>query len=236
MLKLMKYEFRKLRTALLALMASLAVLEVGFLVGQAMDKGAWVAVSTVLISILVFVVYGYIIVAGMASYSRELKDKSGYLIFMTPVRPLGVVLSKLLFTALTALVLTAIFGSVAALDYRLLIDKVDIDQETLNQINMLLRFGLNAGADLCQLLRVIGFWVVTVLIEIMLTMCTAYLAITLSATLLQNRKGFLRALISLVLFFALTWGCSALTQRLSSLTTWPEMLRVPASTRMSPAP
>jgi len=45
-------------------------------------------------------------------------------------------------------------------------------------------------------------------------MCTAYLAITLSATLLQNKKGFLRALISLVLFLALTWGSNWLAQKL----------------------
>ena len=45
-------------------------------------------------------------------------------------------------------------------------------------------------------------------------MCSAYLAITLSATLLQNKKGFLRGLISLVLFLLLTWGGSWISQKL----------------------
>ena len=95
MLKLMKYEFRKLRGALLSMLGILAVLEVGFFVGTNMEKPTMTGVSLGLLTLLVFVVYAYILLAGMASYSRELKEKSGYLIFLAPVRPIGVVLSKL---------------------------------------------------------------------------------------------------------------------------------------------
>ncbi len=214
MLKLMKYEFRKLRSTLLIMLGSLAALEIGFIVGVSMKKDGMVAVCLTLISILVFVVYAYILLAEMASYSRELKEKSGYLIFMTPVRSVGVVLSKLLFTMLAALVVTGVFGGVAYLDYRYLISRMDIDPDIIQQLNMLLRFGLNANADFMQILRMAMFTVLTVLIEIMFTMCSAYLAITLSATLLQNKKGFLRGLISLVLFVAITWAGSWLSQRL----------------------
>lgn len=214
MLKLMKYEFRKMRTTLLILVGVLAVLELGFIAGQAMQKDTMMTVCLGLITLLTFLVYAYIILAGMASYSRELKEKSGYLIFMTPVTPLGVVLSKLLFTALTAAAVTAVFGTAAYLDFRLLLGKLDIDPQAIDQLNMLLRFGLKAGAGIEQILAMAAFYAVTVLLEIMMTMCTAYLAITLSATLLQNKKGFLRALISLVLFGVLTWGANWLAQRL----------------------
>ena len=214
MFKLMKYEFRKLRNTLLVLLGALAALEVAFLVGTGMNKNGLVAISLTLISILVFVVYAYIILAGMASYSRELKEKSGYLIFMTPVRTVGVVLSKLLFTMLASLVVTALFGAAAYLDIRYLVSRMHIDPDILNQINLMLRFGLNANASVMQIVRMAGFYTLTVLLEVMLTMCSAYLAITLSATLLQNKKGFLRALISLVLFLALTWGGNWLAQKL----------------------
>jgi hypothetical protein len=214
MFKLMKYEFRKLSTTLLAMLGALAALEVGFIAGVKLDKNGLTAVCVTLISILVFVVYAYIILAGMTSYSRELKEKSGYLIFMTPVSPLGVVLSKLLFTALTALVATALFGVAAFFDIRLLMGRLDLDPKTLDQINMVLRLGLKANATVQQILQQVGFWTLTVLIEVILTMCTAYLAITLSATLLQNKKGFLRGLISVVLFVALSWGSGWLTQKL----------------------
>ncbi len=214
MLKLMKYEFRKLRNTLLAMVGCLAALEIGFLAGEKLGKDGLTGVCLALITLLVFLVYAYIILAGMASYSRELKEKSGYLIFMTPVSPLGVVLSKLLFTALAALAATALFGFAAYFDYRMLFGRLDLDPDIMNQLNMLLRFGLKADATVQQIVQIAGFAVLTVIIEIMLTMCTAYLAITLSATLLQNKKGFVRGLISLVLFVALTWGSNLLVQKL----------------------
>ena len=214
MLKLMKYEFRKLRTALLILLAVLAGLEIGFIAGQALNKSVLMGVCLGLITMLAFGVYCFILVSGVTSYSRELSTRTGYLIFMTPVGPLGVVLSKLLFTGLAALVSTALFGLTAYLDFRYLINRLDIDPETLQQINFMLRFGLNSGADLFQIARMAGYAVLMVLIEVLLTMCTAYLAITLSATWLQNRKGFLRTVISLALFGLLTWGCGWIAEKL----------------------
>lgn len=229
MLKLMKYEFRKMRNTLLAMLAALAALEIGFLVGVSQNKGSMIGICIGLLVMLTFIVYAYIILAGMASYSRELKEKSGYLIFMTPVSPLGVVLSKLLFTSLASIAITAIFGTVAWLDIRYLLSRANIDQDLIDQINLLLRFGLSANANIWQILRVIAYYAGTILIQIMLTMCTAYLAITLSATLLQNKKGFLRALISLILFALLTWGGNWLSQklfydRISSLSADPSQL------------
>ncbi len=214
MLKLMKYEFRKLRTTLLAMFGALVALEIGFLAGIAQNNDKLTGICIALLMLLTFLVYAYIILAGMASYSRELKEKSGYLIFMTPVSTPGVVLSKLLFTGLAALVVTTVFGGVAWLDIRHLIQRAHLSARELEQVNMILRFGLNANADVWQIMRVIGYYAGTILIQVMLTMCTAYLSITLAATLLQNKKGFLRALISLALFVGLTWGSSWLTQRL----------------------
>jgi hypothetical protein len=203
-----------MRATLLILLGAAVALEVGFLAGQTLHKNTMMAVCLGLITFLTFLVYAYILLAGMASYSRELKEKSGYLVFMVPVRPIGVVLSKLVFTALAALAATAVFGAVAYFDFRYLIGKMNIDPDVMNQINMLLRFGLNANADLLQIVRIVMYYVCTVLIEVLLTMCTAYLAITLSATMLQNKKGFVRAIISLLLFVGLTWGCSWVAQKL----------------------
>lgn len=214
MLKLIKYEFRKWRTALLAMVAGLAALEVGFIAGLTLDRTGLMSVCLVLIAILTFASFACIVIAGIASYSQDLRQKSGYLIFMVPVPTLGVVLSKLLFIAVTALAAMAMFGTTAFLDIRHLISRLDIDPQTLDQINMLLRFGLKTNATVQQILQMAGFMVLVVLLEVLMTMCTAYLAITLSATLLQNKKGFLRACISIALFVALSWGSSWITQRL----------------------
>lgn len=214
MLKLMKYELRKWRVTLLALLAGLAGLEVGFIAGLSLDKTGLMTVCLSLIVMLTFAAFAYLMIAGVASYSQELREKSGYLIFMTPVRPLGIVLSKLLFIALASLAAMALFGTAAYLDLRHLIYKLDVDPDMLNQMNMLLRFGLKTNATVQQILQMAAFSALSVLLEVLMTMCTAYLAITLSATLLQNKKGFVRGLISFALFVALTWGSSWLTQKL----------------------
>lgn len=214
MFKLMKYEFRKWRTTLLAMLGGLAALEIGFVLGQSLNKTGLMATCLGLITILTFAAFASLLIAGIASYSQDLNQKSGYLIFMTPVPTLGIVLSKLLFITLIAVVSMALFGAAAYFDFRYLIGQMDVDADTMNQINMLLRFGLKANASVQQIVQMALFTAGTVLIEVLMTMTTAYLAVTLSATLMQNKKGFLRALVSFLLFVALTWGASWLSQRL----------------------
>ena len=224
MLRLMKYELRKLRTTLVVLLLILVAAEAFFIVGNALDRDVWVTASLVLLSMLVFAAYGYILVSGVASYSRELSDRTGYLAFMTPTPPLGIVLSKLLFTLLAATVMTALFGLVAYLDYAWLMRSLKVDASILSQLNLSLKLMLgDMTVTLNSLAQALAFGVLSVLIEVMLALCTAYLAITVSATLLQNRRGFLRGLISALLFFGITWGAAWLSQRVAELVPrlWP---------------
>ena len=214
MLKLMKYEFRKWRVTLLALLAGLAGLELGFIAGVKLEKPQLMIVCLSLIMVLTFAAFAYLVIAGIAGYSQELREKCGYLIFMAPVRSISIVLSKLLFIALVALAATALFGTAGWLDARYLLARSHLDAQTLDSLNAMLRFGLKTDATVQQILQMAGFSAASVLLEVLLTMCTAYLAITLSATLLQNKKGFLRGLISVVLFVALSWGSGWLAQKL----------------------
>jgi len=214
MLKLMKYEFRKWRVTLLALLAGLAGLELGFIIGLKLDRPQLMTVCFSLIVLLTFAAFAYLVIAGIAGYSQELREKCGYLIFMAPVRTISIVVSKLLFIALVALAATALFGTAGYLDFRALLGKLNLDAHTMESLNAMLRFGLKTDATVQQILQMAGFSAASVMLEVLLTMCTAYLSITLSATLLQNKKGFLRGLISILLFVALSWGSSWLTQRL----------------------
>lgn len=213
MLKLMKYELCKWRVTLLALLAGLAGLEAGFLVGQMTDRPVLMVTCLSLIAFLAFAAFAYLTIAGIAGYSRELGDRSGYLIFMTPVRPLGIVLSKLLFVSLAGLAAMALFGGAAWLNFRHLIGRLDLDADTLDKMNMMLRFGLRTDATVQQILRMAGFVALSVLLELLVTVCTGFLSITLSATLLHNKKGFVKGLISVLLFAALTWGTGWVGQK-----------------------
>ena len=208
MLKLMKYEFRKMRTTLLVMLAALVALEAGFLIGDRIDDYRVAGVSLGLLTALVFAVYMYILIAGIVSYSRELNDKSGYLTFMTPVSPMGVVASKLLFTVLAALAATALFGAATYYDYSRMFGRLDLGEDAYRQLDFTFTlFTGNMGGNytLTRVVLTLAFEVGTVLIEILLLMCTAYLAITLSATLLHNKKGFVRVLVSILFFVALNF-------------------------------
>lgn len=210
----MKYEFRKLRTTLVVLLLTMAALELAFLLGDRLDKDNLVVTSVVLLSLLAFGAYVFILVSGVASYSRELKDRTGYLVFMTPNRPIAIVLSKLLTTLLAGLALTAGLALVAWLDYSYLARRLGLDASMVRQINMYMRMLIgDSSFDLKSVSLVIVSGGLSVLTSIMLAMCTAYLAITVSATALQNRKGFLRSLLSVILFFLITWGASWLTNK-----------------------
>lgn len=212
MLKLMKYEFRKLRTALLALLIALIALELGFILGDHFEKADLSGICLALLTLLAFGTYAYILVSGVASYARELTNRTGYLTFMTPVRPIGIVLSKLTFTLLTGLAVTALFALAAYLDYVYLFRTFDLGPEALRQINSAMRMVLgDMRFDIGQLGLAVAGGAATVLIQVAQAMCAAYLAITLSATLLQNRKGFVRTLVSLLLFGAITWGAGRLS-------------------------
>lgn len=226
MLKLMKYEFRKTRATLLVMLAALALLEAGFLIGDRLDDYRVAGVCLGLLTVLVFAVYVYILIAGIVSYSRELNDKTGYMTFMVPVGPMGVVASKLLFTVLAALAVTALFGGAAYHDYATLFRRLELDGDVYGQMRFafsLVAGGMGSGISLTRVILTVAFEAGTVLIEIILVMCTAYLAITLSATLMQNKRGFLRWLVSLALFGALNY----VTNRAGNLAAWDA---VPATT------
>jgi len=218
MLKLMKYEFRKMRTPLFIMLIILIALQAGFIIGNAVEHDALPAICLMLTTLLVFVVYGYILIAGIASYSRELKDKSGYLIFMAPVRPMSIVCSKLLFTALAAALAAILFGGAAALDYLHLFQMLGFDRVTWAEMSIAFKMAFtDAGITLTQLALMIAYIILLMFIQLILMMCTAYLAITMSATVMQNRRGFWRGLVSFGLFMLLSWGSTRLSTEIADV-------------------
>ena len=99
MFKLIKYEYRKNRTLLLTILGIIAVLEVYFLVSAHLaQKYAMIDMFSettqraevnlaVSISLLVAASFGTalaVFIMGVAGYSRELNQRTSYLIFMTP--------------------------------------------------------------------------------------------------------------------------------------------------------
>jgi len=214
MLKLMKYEFRKMRTMLIILLAVLFVLEGGFLLGSMNKDEDIQATCLLLLIILAVVTYIYVMIAGIVSYSRELKDRTGYLVFMAPVRPMGIVASKLLTTVLAAVGFGALFGLCAGLDFKYLMDFFGYDRATWAEMSIAFRVAFaEEGITLTQLVLTAVSSIAEMFVSMIATMCAAYLAITLSATVMQKRKSFLRGLVSFLLFCLITTLMSEFSNR-----------------------
>lgn len=215
MFRLMKYEFRKMRTTLLIMLLILVATQIGFTVGIMAEKDGITAVSLLLVTILAAVVYAYVMISGIVSYSRELKDRTGYLIFMAPVRPISIVASKLLSTVLIAVAAVVLFGGCAVLDYRYMLKLAGFTRADWAELSISFRMMFaETGLTLTQVVLMGVYMVISMLFEIITTLCTAYLAMTLSATVMNNRKSFFRGLVSFGLFTVLTlaigWVCSEL--------------------------
>ena len=215
MLKLMKYEFRKMRTTLLIMFLILVALEAGFIIGSVIEHEYLHAVCLMLITMLAAVVYAYILISGIVSYSRELKDRTGYLIFMAPVRPIAVVASKICFTVLSAVIAAVLFGGFAVLDYMHLFELLGFTRTEWAELSISFRVMFaEAGITLNQVVLTGVYLVLSVLIEMIALLSTAYLSMTVSATVMSNRKGFWRGFVSFGLFVAIMSGISWLTNTL----------------------
>lgn len=210
MLKLIKYEFRKNRTGLMIMLLIAAGLFLLAPLGAFLDKEGLIACSFVLLCFYGGAAYVYVLARGISAYSNELKTRTGYLLMMVPRSTMSILFSKLLFTLFFAVALLAL--SVLAL-------------VGVGGIMMREMYGARSLMDMLQLgLTQLGmsldmfeatalFFVVEVLSSVLAVVSIAYLSATLSATVLQ--QGRMRGVVDTLIFLALFFGVSWLTDRFS---------------------
>lgn len=217
MFKLVKYEFRKSLTILLALLGATAALEGYFIVSLYGGHEDGIAISMVLLILCAYVVALFVLIRGITSYSGELKNKSSYLIFMTPNSCRKIVGSKFVYTFVNGLLFMALYGALAALDFGLALGKYgEYDSFFRGLKGMLSMYGVYVD----QILYGVLFMVVYAFLSVLSTVGVAYLAITVSHTLFRDKKW--RWLPSLAMFFGLNWAinkiCSLFPSAMDELT------------------
>lgn len=186
MLKLIKHEFRRNRTSLLVMLGIAAALFLLAPLGVLLKREELMAISVVTLFMYCFAAYIVVLVRGVTAYSDELKSKSGYLLLMVPRSTTAILFSKLLFTLFFGLVMLGI--CVAAL-----IGSGSIMLGEIYQVKGMLNIAKHAVADMGVDLNVVGAFAILAvegLLGSVLSLVSAcYLATTLSATIMQNRKG-----------------------------------------------
>ena len=200
MLKLIKYEFIKARTAFFALLGVAAALELYFLIALRQDDEMHVILSLVA---LIFCAMGlglFALVRGVTTYSSELNRRSGWLVFMTPNTTLKIVASKFIYTFLNGLFFAALIAGVFAVDYRMTMDYYGEWESFLEGLRSMLSM---QGVAVDRLVGAVVFTVACGALSILAEIALAYLSITVSCTLCRESRW--RWLPSLVLFIALSW-------------------------------
>ncbi len=198
MLTSLKYEFRRNRSSLIVLAVIFALLEGFFLFNIHRDKDSWIAISIVLLVLASIAMYFYVLFSSVSAYKRDIEQKSGYLVFMTPISTYAVIGAKLLCTLITGIGIVVFIGVLAVIDWNILVDNVGGLKFGINLVKQIFK-SMNIPYD--QILLGIIAMTLVFLISFYLLVAIAYLAISLSSTILQNKKG--KNIISFIFFIAL---------------------------------
>lgn len=183
MLKLMKYELRKMRTGILILLGIWLAAEALFLFGRGGSTDtAWLIA-------LILMIYGFFgslafaFFRGSALYGRELREKSGYLLFMTPNSALKILSAKVLTGLLMAAAFIALYGAALAGNLSMAEGRSGI---AWSEFGLMLR---TISMTNSQFSYMIGISVLMAIATFLSTSAALYFSQTLSATILEGKKG-----------------------------------------------
>lgn len=224
MLKLVKYEFSKSRFILLIATVIFVILEGWYLINYALDDMETMGVAAGFLTLAAIASFFMVFVMGIVSYSNELKSKQGYMIFMTPTSTLKIVLSKLVYVFFLGTVVIGIVGMATLFDFKLLADKMNQEFPILEMLDLLDKA---FGIDVLEGITLIGLQLLTSIMSFYSVVVMAYLAITFSATVLQNNK--VREIISFVLFIVIVIALARveeimITKEITAVSTFVEAL------------
>ena len=221
MLKLIKYEFRKNLYGIAVMLGIIALAQIYFMYACFIDQnrnkalaGAWILFFCAVVCF--FMVFAF----GIVPYSRELSNKTSYLVFMTPNRSIKIIGSKLLFTFLNGVMVALLLAGLWLIDWKLL---MDMWEQEVSVIEMVFDLVKNFGINVTDIAYGISLFVINFLINFFMAVTLAYLCITLTATVLQNRK--IKGLISVILYIFLFYAVNKIGGLLPVLYESPENMQ-----------
>ena len=147
MLKLMKYELIKQRTSKVIIGAILALLEVAFLAGMLLGKEEIMAIAAGMLTFLASVTFVIVGLEEIITYYHDLRDKSGYMLFMTPYNVYEIMGSKILTGFFSIAAAAIIFGIIGFADITMVCAKYGELQTLFDQMKALFSFTLQMNVD-----------------------------------------------------------------------------------------
>lgn len=209
MLKLVKYEFKKQAFSKYIIIALTGLLEIMFLIGLAMDREGVIGLSIGLLSMLAFGAVVYLAFESIDTFSKDLKQKSSYMLFLTPRTTYSIVGAKLITTAMQGILAAFIYFGVFVLNGTLALARY-------NQLGEIKNLLVTITKEFMQLDLNIHFFVAVVAVMLcswLLTITIAFFSITLSTTFLANKK--FKGIVSFIIFILINVAFSYITQKVN---------------------
>ena len=205
MLKLIKYELIKQKTSKVIIGAILALLEVAFLAGMLLGKEEIMVIATGMLTFLASVTFVIVGLEEIITYYHDLRDKSGYMLFMTPYNVYEIMGSKILTGFFSIAAAAIIFGIIGFADITMVCAKYGELQTLFDQMKSLFRFTLQVNVD--------GMLIVWSIIQVVFSWVGM---VTLCITIFSGMRC--KGLISFVIYCVLNIAVSAVVVQILNWT------------------
>ena len=178
--KLLKWEFKKQSFSKLILAVLLAIGELYFFYSLVFDKKDHLGLSTSLLFVFTIGALVFVSFESIITYSGELKNKTGYMLFMTPKSMKQIVGAKFISAGLQVVVVGLACFFIGLIDVLAVFAKYSSLKELVDQVQKMFNIQIQASDVFVVVMSLIVSWLAT--------LALAFLAITLSTTFLANKK------------------------------------------------
>lgn len=198
MLKLMKYEFKKQAMTKYVMLILMAIIEVIFLIGLVVKNNEnLIAVPMVIMIMVTIVAIFFVSVESIFTFSNDLKTKASYMLFMTPHSSYTIIGAKLLVSFITLFLTGMVLLLINTGNFVLLGARMEGFAQVRDVIAMLLKEIWRIEINFYDVFK----FILLLLIGFAIFITTAFVSITISSTVLANKR--FKGLVSFAVFIAL---------------------------------
>ncbi|WP_455714537.1 hypothetical protein [Anaerosporobacter sp.] len=197
MWKLIKYELRKQMQSKLIIFGIVALIELFWFWGLFFNERALYSTSGILFMVAT-ISMTFLYFESITTFSRDLKTKNSYMMFMTPNSSYKIVGAKILTSVVQILVYGLCFFGIGLLDMGIMAIRFNSFSETIEMVQKLLREFMNIDVDVTFVFLNIA----VILISGIFILVLAYVSITLSSTFLANKSY--KGVVSFLIFVAIS--------------------------------
>ncbi len=198
MLNLIKYELIKQRRSKFLAAGFFIILEICFFIGAIFEIDSLLAFSMILLAMLSTVFIFWLGIEAIFTLAGDMKNKSGYMLFMTPHSVYKILAGKVFASIITIIAAVVCIGLIAFADLTFLLVRFNAFQELSDLTSAL--FSASFSIDLNW--QLFGITLTGIVFSWISMVAAGFLAVTISNTLLAGKGG--GTLISFILFIAIS--------------------------------